>query len=131
MIDFDFHTHTYPQSNCASQSLEELVKKAHSAGVKVLALCNHDTIDGLSKAREECNKYGIEFINGVELTCNIESESPYLDGTMIHLLGLNIYNNTNLFDSYLADISAENEKRILNICEFCAVKDLIFTIVLN
>lgn len=118
MIDFDLHTHSYPQSNCASQSIEELVQKARSAEIKVLALCNHDTLDGLSEARAECDKYGIEFINGVELTCNIMDESPDLDGAMIHILGLNIDNNAVLFNSYLADIIAENEKRILSICRY-------------
>ncbi len=49
MIDFDFHTHTHPQSNCASQTVEELVKRVHLAGINILAICNHDTISGLSK----------------------------------------------------------------------------------
>ena len=118
MIDFDFHTHTWTQSTCASQTIEELVKKARSAGIKHLALCNHDTIDGLSEARAECDKYGIELINGVELTCDIVGESVDLDGTMIHILGLNIDNNAEVFDSYYAGISAKNEKRVLNICKF-------------
>lgn len=124
MIDFDFHTHTYPQSNCAKQSIQELVKKAYSSGIKVLALCNHDTLDGLSEAREECNKYGIEFVNGVELTCDITDESPDLNGAMIHILGHNIDNNTELFDSYFADIRKKNEKRVLGICEFLRRKGL-------
>lgn len=124
MIDFDFHTHTAPQSNCAKQSIEELVKKAYSADIKVLALCNHDTLDGLTEARAECDKYSIEFINGVELTCNIEDEIPDLDGAMIHILGLNIDINTQLFNSYFADIRAKNEKRILSICDFLRGKGL-------
>ena len=124
MIDFDFHTHTYPQSNCASQTVEELVKKAHSAGIKVLAVCNHDTLEGLSEARAECNKYGIEFVNGVELTCDIEGESKELNGAMIHILGLNIDNNAEIFNSYFADMRAKNEKRVLRICAFLRGKGL-------
>lgn len=118
MIDFDFHTHTYPQSNCASQTIAQLVERAYSAGIKVLALCNHDMISGLSEARTECEKRGIEFVNGVELTCNIEGKSKEFDGAMIHMLGLNIDNNTELFNSCFADMRAQNEKRILKICEF-------------
>ena len=124
MIDFDFHTHTKPQSNCASQTMEELVKKAYSAGIKVLAVCNHDTLDGLSEIREECGKYGIEFINGVELTSNIVGESKDLDGAMIHILGINIDNNTELFNSYFTDMRAKNEQRVLNICKFLRGKGL-------
>lgn len=124
MIDFDFHTHTFPQSLCASQTIEDLVKKAHLSGIKVLAVTNHDTLNGLNEARKECEKYSIKFVNGIELTCNIEDESKNLDGTMIHLLGLNIDNNAELFDSYLADISEKNKKRILNICEFLRDKGL-------
>lgn len=118
MIDFDFHTHTFPQSLCASQAVEQLVEKARSAGIKVLALCNHDNLEGLSTTRETCGKYGIEFINGVELTCEIKGESSALDGTMVHILGLNIDNDTKFFNSYCADIIEKNEKRVLKICDF-------------
>ena len=99
MIDFDFHTHTKPQSTCASQSVSELANKALSSGIKVLSICNHDTIDGLSEARVECEKLGLEFVNGVELTCNIQGESAEFDGTILHLLGYNIDNNIELFNS--------------------------------
>lgn len=125
MIDFDFHSHTSPQSHCASQSVQELVRKAHASGIKVLSVCNHDTLNGLAEAREECGKYGIEFVNGVELTCNIMGESSDLNGTMVHILGYNIDNNSKLFNSYVNRIRKEYEKRrVLKICGFLRSKGL-------
>ena len=118
MIDFDFHTHTFPQSTCASQSVNELANKALSSGIKVLSICNHDTIDGLSEARVECEKLGLEFVSGVELTCNIQDESAEYDGTILHLLGYNIDNNFELFNSYLKPIREYNKKRLLKVCAY-------------
>ena len=118
MIDFDFHTHTFPQSTCASQSVSELADKAHSSGIKVLSICNHDTIDGLAEARDECEKLGLEFVNGVELTCNIQDESAEFDGTILHLLGYNIDNNIEVFNSYLKPIREYNKKRLLKVCAY-------------
>lgn len=118
MIDFDFHTHTYPQSTCASQSASELADKARSAGINVISVCNHDTIDGLSEIRAECEKRGLEFVNGVELTCNIQGESAEFDGTILHLIGYNIDDDVELFNSYLKPIRDFNKKRLLGVCAY-------------
>ena len=118
MIDFDFHTHTAPQSWCATQTVQELVKKYSAEGIKVIAICNHDTLDGIDEARAECEKAGIQLVNGVELTCAIEGEETGLDGTIVHILGYNIQNNRELFSSYVDPIKRYNEERVLKICAY-------------
>ena len=73
-------------------------------GIKTIAITNHNTIDGLDEARQLCDKCGIQLVNGVELSCQIQGESADLDGTLVHVLGYDIDNDQTLFNSYLDDI---------------------------
>lgn len=118
MIDFDLHTHTYPYSLCATQSIDELIDAAVSTGIKTLALTDHDTLGGLSRAEAGCRARGIRFINGVELSCEIKGECPNLNDAFIHLLGLNIDNDGASFARYTAEIDESNSKRIRDICAY-------------
>lgn len=47
---------------------EELVMRAHSEGVKVLALCDHDNVAGIEPARAAAGQIGMEVLSGVELS---------------------------------------------------------------
>jgi predicted metal-dependent phosphoesterase TrpH len=58
----------------------ELVRYASKKGLRVIAITDHDTIEGLSEGIEEGNRLGLEVIPGVELS----ADAP--KGTM-HLLG--------------------------------------------
>lgn len=118
MIDFDFHTHTSPQSWCATQTLQELIERYSKEGIKVLAICNHDTLDGIDEARAECERAGIQYVSGVELTCAIAGEGAGLDKTIVHILGYNVDNNRELFNSYEDPIKRQNEERVLGICAY-------------
>ena len=112
-IDLDLHTHTSPQSACAWQSIAESIEKNCRLGIKILAITNHDTLDGLAEARKLCQACGIQFVNGVELTCEIQGESQELDGTGIHMLGLNVDDNPTLFNSYLNEVAERFHTRRL------------------
>lgn len=57
-----------------------LVERAHERGVGVLALTDHDTLDGLPEAQAEAERRGIELISGIELSCTWA-------GATIHVLG--------------------------------------------
>lgn len=99
MIDFDFHVHSAPHSGCATQSVQEAIAKAYSAGIKTIALCDHNCIDGLKEAKAECDKLGMTFVNGVELSVTVSGVGNGVDGKVIHVLGYNIKPNKALFDS--------------------------------
>ncbi len=76
----DFHCH----STCSDGRLTptQLVDLAASRGVRVLALSDHDTLDGQAEAAEAARKHpGFTLIPGVELSCDIP-------GTELHMLGL-------------------------------------------
>jgi predicted metal-dependent phosphoesterase TrpH len=75
----DLHTH----SSCSDGSLtpSELVDRAAAAGVRVLALTDHDTVDGLAEARAAAEGLGLRLVPGVELSACWRHQS-------IHVLGL-------------------------------------------
>jgi 3',5'-nucleoside bisphosphate phosphatase len=75
----DLHTH----SHCSDGSLApgELVERAAAAGVRMLALTDHDTLAGLAQARSAAERVGIRLVPGVEISATWRHQS-------IHVLGL-------------------------------------------
>jgi hypothetical protein len=74
----DLHLHT--RFSDGTYTPEELASEAAANGVSVLALTDHDTVEGCSRMRQACLDRGIEFITGTELTAE-------QDGHEVHLLG--------------------------------------------
>jgi len=79
-MQFDLHTHSTASDGRLAPA--ELVARAAQAGVEVLALTDHDGIDGLSEAHQSAQNAGISFINGIELSVTWNSRT-------IHIVGLN------------------------------------------
>lgn len=76
----DFHTHSTRSDGRLSST--ELVDLAAARGVRVLALSDHDTLDGYEEAREAASKHpGFLLLPAVELSCDVP-------GTEVHMLGL-------------------------------------------
>ncbi|HEU5374439.1 MAG TPA: PHP domain-containing protein [Ktedonobacteraceae bacterium] len=79
MVNYvDLHTHS-----TASDGLyrpHELLRLAHEAGLRVLALTDHDTTNGIAEAAEAARALHIEFIPGIELNTDI-------GGGEVHVLG--------------------------------------------
>ena len=75
----DLHTHSTASDGKLRPS--EVVLLAAQAGVKTLALTDHDTTDGIAEAQRAGRELGIEVIAGVE----INSEGEHGDA---HILGL-------------------------------------------
>jgi len=63
MLDYDLHCHSNISDGTLSPT--ELVDRAAGRGVKVLALTDHDDMDGLDEARAVAEKHGMTFVNGV------------------------------------------------------------------
>ena len=61
----DMHLHSYFSDG--SMSPEELVASAHRNGVSVLALADHDMLDGNKIFEDECKKYNMSYIPAVEI----------------------------------------------------------------
>lgn len=77
----DLHCHSY----CSDGELAPaaVVARAAAAGVNLLALTDHDTVDGNAEAAAAASVAGIDFVAGVELSCRWE-------GHDIHVVGLRI-----------------------------------------
>lgn len=109
-IRADLHTH----SNASDGNLtpRALVEAAVKAGVKYLALTDHDTVDGLIEADNVAKVLGINFIPGIELSCNHNNES-------IHILGFfkgDGYKDPSLI-RFLKDLKINRINRALEILQ--------------
>ena len=80
MFDLDLHLHSTASDGTLSPS--QLINKCAESGLKVVALTDHDTLDGIDEAIFQANKLGsIEVIPGIEISCS-------WNGAEIHILGL-------------------------------------------
>lgn len=99
----DLHTHTTASDGIYSPS--ELIEKAHLEDISIIAVSDHDSVNGLESAERTAEKLGISFITGVELSIEFS-------GGDLHLLGYNIDYRDEVLVNYLKKISDEREKRI-------------------
>ncbi len=81
MLDYDLHCHSNISDGMLTPT--EVVERAASRGVKVLALTDHDDMDGLDEARDAAIRLGMTFINGVEISVSWRSHT-------LHVVGLGI-----------------------------------------
>jgi predicted metal-dependent phosphoesterase TrpH len=99
MSRIDLHTH----SDCSDGLLSPagLVALATRRELRLLALTDHDTVDGCAAAAAACAAAGIRFVPGIELSCEWRTRE-------IHVVGLNV----NPADTALrAHCSATGERR--------------------
>ncbi|MCG5030517.1 PHP domain-containing protein [Mesosutterella sp. OilRF-GAM-744-9] len=80
-MKIDLHTHSNASDGGLSPS--QLVTLAQSCGVGLLALTDHDTVNGLEEAEAAAAKAGITFVPGIEV-------STLWRGITIHVVGLGI-----------------------------------------
>lgn len=104
----DLHTHTTASDGMYSPA--ELVNKAFNSGLSVLAISDHDTIDGLKEGAEEAEKLGITFIPGIEI--NIDWPTGEF-----HLLGLGLKEPSKELSSLIKVLQEDRVQRNNNIIE--------------
>ncbi|MDR1885521.1 MAG: PHP domain-containing protein [Synergistaceae bacterium] len=86
MIRVDLHVHsTFSDGTCTPL---EIVRAARARRVAVLALTDHDTLEGLDEFSRECRAAGIRPVRGVELSAS----APIT----IHVLGYRIGDGSSL-----------------------------------
>ena len=74
----DLHLHSNVSDG--TETPAEVVAAAHRAGVRTMALTDHDTTSGWAEATRACQEFGMTFIGGMELTAR------GINGGGIHLL---------------------------------------------
>ncbi len=98
----DLHIHTTASDGKVSPA--GIVKKAVAAGLDIIAITDHDTIDGLVEAEEEAKKHRLRIIPGVEF-------STELHGREMHILGYYIDTDNPDLNNKLAELAVGREKR--------------------
>jgi predicted metal-dependent phosphoesterase TrpH len=77
----DLHTHSAVSDG--TDSVPELIDAASAAGIGILALTDHDTMDGVDLAQDLGAQAGIEVLRGMELSTHIDADSGIFS---VHLL---------------------------------------------
>jgi predicted metal-dependent phosphoesterase TrpH len=95
----DLHLHT--RFSDGTYTPQELATHARRHGLAVVALTDHDTVEGCPAMAEACQQEEIEFIPGTELTAEV-------DGMELHLIG------------YLIDVT--NPRLLEEMAHFQAVR---------
>lgn len=78
---YDLHSHSTASDGTLRP--RDLVYRAAGAGVRVLALTDHDTTEGVGEAASAADETGMELVAGVEI-------SVTWDGKTVHIVGLRI-----------------------------------------
>ena len=94
----DLHTHSRKSDGVDTPT--ELVEKAAEAGVKVLAITDHDTVSGWEEAAAAAARVGIGLVPGIEVSTRSEVEGGRIS---VHILAY-------LPDPTNAPLMAELEK---------------------
>lgn len=77
-MNVDLHCHSTASDGALAPAV--VVARAHERGVRVLALTDHDTLEGLDEARAAATDLDMQLVNGIELSCT-------WGGATIHVLG--------------------------------------------
>lgn len=76
MNRIDLHTHSnISDGSCAPQ---EVVRAAHAAGIRAMALTDHETIAGVAEAKAEAQKLDVELIMGMEMTVSYQNRRLHI-----------------------------------------------------
>jgi len=105
-IDLHMHTHF----SDGQHSPEELIIKVKEAGIDVVSITDHDTVNGISEAIDAGKKYGVEIIPGLEISSDIRDRE-------VHLLAYFFDPANKELEEYLKFFRAERIKRAIRIIE--------------
>ena len=100
MVDFHIHT-TFSDG---SFTPEEVVKMAQERALEAIAITDHDSVEGIERARTACLNAGIEFVPGIEFS------TDYL-GKEVHILGYFINEKDEEFKKILKNMQEERGRR--------------------
>jgi predicted metal-dependent phosphoesterase TrpH len=98
----DLHTHSTASDGVYSPT--ELLSHAREAGLRVLALTDHDSSGGLDEAAEAARALDIDFIPGIEINTDVS-------GGEVHVLGYFIEYQRPEFQTILQTLRDARERR--------------------
>lgn len=98
----DLHVHT--TASDGQYTPTEIVNKAKDHNIKIMAITDHDTIDGLEEAKKAAENAGLILVPGTELNINFPTGE-------FHLLGLGFKNYSDSLKDLLAKLVNNREIR--------------------
>jgi 3',5'-nucleoside bisphosphate phosphatase len=108
MPRFDLQSHSTHSDGVLSAI--EVVQRAANAGVQLLALSDHDTVNGVAEAIVEGERLGLRIVPAVEISAVDDgSQMP----RELHILGYNIDHTGPPLTDRLQEFLADREKRTL------------------
>lgn len=103
----DLHIHSKFSDGALSPS--EIMRRAKESGIAVVSITDHDTVSGVKEGRKAAFKYGVTFINGIEISSHKKGFGE------IHILGYGIDVDDPAFNEELVKIKNLRRKRIAEI----------------
>ncbi|MBX5451449.1 PHP domain-containing protein [Thermogemmatispora sp.] len=104
MTDYAIDLHTHSTASDGLYAPRVLLQQAHQAGVRVLALTDHDSTEGLAEAAETAAQLDIDFIPGIE----INTETPAGE---VHMLGYFLHYQQEAFQQALRTLRDARQRR--------------------
>ncbi|MFC0308430.1 PHP domain-containing protein [Gallibacterium trehalosifermentans] len=104
----DLHTHSNASDGVLSPT--ELILRAKEKQLEIIALTDHDTIDGIAEARLAAKQQQITLITGVEI-------STIWQGKTIHIVGLDFDETHTAMSELLARQARLRQERAMEIGE--------------
>lgn len=105
----DLHMHSNISSD-GSYSPEALMQMCFSAGLRVVALTDHNSVRGVTAARKTATQLGIECISGIEFDCQ-------LHGINLHLLGYRVDEQADILKDIEDDVFQKEKNASLILIE--------------
>lgn len=99
----DLHCHS--TASDGSLAPADVVKLAKQSGVSAMSLTDHDTVAGLHEAAEEAKRLGVDFITGIEISCEYR-----MPGNM-HLLGYGVDPDSRVLAALAAELIDNRNNR--------------------
>lgn len=105
----DLHSHTTASDGTLSP--RDLVRAAVKRGVRVLAITDHDSTEGLRDAFDEAARHPpLTIVPGLEINCDVP-------GAEVHVLGYYVDYEAAWFQDFLREQRAERAARVHRIAE--------------
>ena len=111
MLNIDLHLHTNYSDGI--QSPQDVVRRAKSCGLDVIAITDHDGIGGVKSAQEEGQRIGVRVISGVELSAEFSYAAFDSASEMheMHILGYNMKLDSLALSDKMEDILRRRRDR--------------------
>src|SRR5690606_5138752 len=114
-MKIDLHCHSSASDGALAPA--ELVARARERGIEVLALTDHDTLEGLPEARAAAREHGIRLIEGIELSCQ-------WGGATVHVLGYDFSDDAPALKAAIDDLHKGRWERAEQIDKRLAAKGM-------